>query len=385
MSNTQAANDCPWQRVTLLISTRKGAFIATSDDRREWHLSQPIMLGHTIHHLVLDPRDQRTLLMAASTGHLGPTIFRSHDFGVTWQEAHRPPAFPPPFDGQKPLTVNHVFWLTPSTVFEPDVWYAGTSPQGLFRSSDGGVNWDSVNGFNQNINRSAWCGGDKDGTPDGPKMHSIIVDPRDNSHLYIGMSSGGIFESTDWGNTWYPLNQGVAAEFIPIENPLYGHDPHCVRMSPADPDRLYHQNHCGIYRLDRPDTVWRRIGDNMPSDIGDIGFPMVLHPTDKETCWVFPMDGTAVWPRVSPGGRPAAYMTSDGGDSWLRWDKGLPKKNAWWTVKRQAMTADACHKPGVYFGTTSGELWAARNPGGRWRCIASHLPEIYAIEAVVAT
>ncbi len=159
------------------------------------------------------------------------------------------------------------------------------------------------------------------------------------------------------------------------------HDPHCVRLCPSKPNRLYQQNHCGIYRLDRPSEQWIRIGKNMPKQVGDIGFPMVVHPRDAETAWVFPMDGTRVWPRTSPDGAPAVYVTRDGGEGWRRLDSGLPETQAWWTVKRQAMTADVQEPVGLYFGTTSGELWSSRDEGNRWGCIARSLPEIYAVEA----
>ncbi len=372
--------------VLLLIGTRKGAFLLRSDRfRRSWKQSEPILLGHMVHHLVLDPRDRRTMLMAARTGHLGPTVFRSMDFGKTWEEATQPPAFPRAAEGEKGLVVDHVFWLTPGHRDEPGVWYAGSSPQGLFRSEDGGWTWNSVKGFNEHPLRQQWTGGEQDGTPDGPKLHSILADPRNPNHLYIGMSSGGVFESTDKGGSWAPLNKGCQAEFLPDPEPEYGHDPHCVRLHPLMPDRLYQQNHCGIYRMDRQANSngdrWIRIGEHMPKKIGDIGFPIVLHPRDPETVWVFPMDGTEVWPRVSPKGKPAVYMTRNAGKTWTRQDRGFPKRQAWWTVKRQAMTADAHEPVGLYLGTTSGEVWTSRNAGQGWTCLARHLPEIYSVEA----
>jgi hypothetical protein len=238
-----------------------------------------------------------------------------------------------------------------------------------------------VSGFNENPMRRAWVGGDQDGTPDGPKMHSILVDPRDPKHLYIGMSSGGVFESLDRGATFRPLNRGIAADFLPDPNVEFGHDPHCVRMHPLQPDRLYQQNHCGIYRLDRPSDEWIRIGENMPKKIGDIGFPMVLHPRDPDTAWVFPMDGTEVWPRTSPDGRPAAYVTRNGGLKWKRLDRGLPKSQSWFTVFRQAMTADQHDPVGIYFGTTAGDIWGSVNEGKRFKKLAQYLPHVYSVEA----
>src|SRR2546428_710094 len=250
--------------VTLLIGTRKGAFLLRGDRaRRTWKLSAPILLGHIVHHLVMDPRDRLTMLIACRTGHLGPTVFRSTDFGKTF----------------------------------------ATLVRGL----------DVVEGF-------------------------------DAANIAV-------------------------------------HDPHCVRLCPSNPDRLYQQNHCGIYRIDRPSNEWVRIGKNMPKQIGDIGFSIVLHPRNPDTVWVFPMDGSTVWPRVSPGGKPAVYVTKNGGKSWARQDKGFPRSDAWWTVKRQAMTADAHEPVGLYFGTTSGEVWASRTGGASWAGLAPPPPANYSVGA----
>jgi photosystem II stability/assembly factor-like uncharacterized protein len=358
--------------------------LKSDSKRREWQLTGPIFLGHIVHHLMLDPRDQRTLMLAAKTGHLGPTVFRSTNFGKTWKEAAKPPAFAKAPEGENGRAVDHVFWLTPGHASEPKVWYAGSSPQGLFRSEDGGDSWEPVSGFNDHPMRDTWTGGDQSGTPDGPKLHSVIVDPRDQNHMYIGLSGGGVFESLDMGASWTPLNAGCRADFMPGMDPFpeYGHDPHCMRLHPAAPDILYQQNHCGIYRMDRNEGSWVRIGEKMPKSVGDIGFPMVLHPRDPKTVWVFPMDGTQVWPRTSPGGKPAAYVTRNSGKTWQRLDNGLPKEQAWFTVFRQAMTADAHDQVGVYFGTTCGEIWASTDEGAKWKCIARHLPHVYAVEAV---
>jgi photosystem II stability/assembly factor-like uncharacterized protein len=365
----------------VLVATRKGAWLYHGDTaRKTWRADGPHFLGHIIHHLVLDPRDGKTLLAAASTGHLGPTIFRSTDFGKTWKEAARPPAFKNVPEGQKARSVHHTFWLTPAHGNEPDVWYAGTSPQGLFRSEDGGVSWNEISGLNDNAQYRAWMGGEQEGTPDGPNMHSIIVDPRDPAHLYFGMSSGGVHESRDGGAHWAPLVDGMeVVEGFDAKN-LTFHDPHCVRMCPSNPDRLYQQNHCGIYRLDRPGTTWKRIGKAMPKKIGDVGFGIVVHPRDDSRAWVLPMDGQTVWPRTSVEGKPAIYDTRDGGKSWTRRDKGLPGDQAWWTVKRQAFAGDNSNPVGLYFGTTSGELWSSASEGQSWSLIARNLPEIYAVE-----
>ena len=369
-------------QISLLVATRKGAWLYHGDAaRRTWRADGPHFLGHSISHLMLDPRDGRTLLAAARTGHLGPTLFRSTDFGRTWKEAERPPAFAAAADGTQGRSVDHTFWLTPGHASEKDVWYAGTSPQGIFRSEDGGVTWTSFSKINNDPKYIEWMGSVQDGTPDGPKLHSIIVDPRDPGHLYFAMSGGGVHESRDGGRTFAPIMKGLdVVEGFDRADATF-HDPHCIRLCPSNPDRLYQQNHCGIYRLDRPSDEWLNIGRNMPAAVGAIGFPMVVHPRDAETAWVFPMDGTMVWPRTSPDGKPAVYATHDAGSTWQRHDNGLPASQAWWTVKRQAMTADRGDPVGLYFGTTSGELWISRDEGGQWECIAKHLPEIYAVEA----
>ena len=370
-------------RLVLLVATRKGAWLFHGDaGRSTWEIDGPHFLGHIIHHMVLDPRDRRTLLASASTGHLGPTLFRSTDLGRNWREVTRPPAFAP-VEGDAGRTVSHTFWLTPAHADQPGVWYGGTSPQGLFRSEDGGDTWAPFSCLNEDPDFRRWMGTAQDGTPNGPMLHSITLDPRDPNHLYIAMSGGGVHETTDGGAHFTTLLDGLeVVEGFEGSDPTF-HDPHCLRMCPTDPDRLYQQNHCGLYRLDRPSREWRRIGRNMPAEVGDIGFPVVLHPRDPDTLWVFPMDGDSVWPRTSPGGRPAVYRSTDGGERWQRLDAGLPPRQAWWTVKRQAMCADMAAPVGVYFGTTSGELWASRDDGAQWTCIARHLPEIYAVEAAL--
>jgi photosystem II stability/assembly factor-like uncharacterized protein len=368
-------------RIVLLVATRKGAWLFHSDHKRKtWSVDGPHFLGHKVHHLQFDPRDGRTLLAAARTGHLGPTVFRSTNLGRNWKEAQQPPSFAKPDNGLPGRTVDHTFWLTPGHASEPGSWYAGTSPQGLFRSVDGGVSWTPLPSVNDDAQFRAWMGSAQDGTPDGPKLHSLIVDPRDPAHLVFGMSGGGVHESRDAGLTWAPLIQGMqVVDGFDIANISF-HDPHCIRLCPAHPDRLYQQNHCGIYRLDRPGDTWQRIGRKMPRRVGDIGFPMVVHPRDPDTAWVFPMDGTNVWPRTSPAGSPAAYVTRNGGKTWQRLDQGLPASQAWWTVKRQAMAVDAWAKPALYLGNSGGELWVGHEEGERWVNIARHLPEIYAVE-----
>lgn len=369
--------------VRLWVGTRKGLWTLTADRaRRKWKLTGPTFLGQIIFHAFPDPRNPKVVVAAIKTGHLGPTVFRSVDGGKKWKEAKAPPKFTPhPETGERAL--EHVFWLTAGHVSEPGVWYAGTAPHGIFRSEDGGDTWAAVAGFNDNKMWPRWSHlGAGASPPDSPNTHSIRVDPRNPKHLYAAFSAGGVHESTDRGASWRPLNQGVATVFPAEKDPeFFGNDPHCMVVHPANPDRLYQQNHCGIYRLDRPGETWTRIGNNMPKAIGDVGFPIVVHPRDPDTAWVFPMDGTEVWPRTSPGGKPAVYRTRNAGESWKRLDAGFPRSQSHLTVKRQCMSADAADPVGVYLGTTSGDVWASRDEGARWIRIAESLPSITSVVA----
>ncbi len=367
--------------VRLLIGTRKGAFRIKSDkERKTWKIDKVWQLGHTVHHVVQDPRDANVTLIAARTGHLGPTLFRSTDGGKNFKEAKSPPAFDPAPEGLAQRTVNHTFWLAPGNDGDTDVWYAGTSPQGLFKTRNGGRTWKPVAGFNSNAMLDEWTGGDKDGTPDGPKLHSICVDPRDSNHMYIAMSSGGVFETTNQGRSWQPLNRGCAADFLPSKDPEFGHDPHHLVLAGTNPDRLWQQNHCGIYRMDREEGEWIRVGKKMPKSVGDIGFPIVVSPFDPDSAWVFPMDASDVWSRTSPGGSPSVYHTTDGGGSWKCQDRGFPSEHAYWTVKRQCMAHDAHDPLGIYLGTSNGEIWGSTNGGRSWRLVMRNLPHVYSVE-----
>ncbi|HYC78528.1 MAG TPA: glycosyl hydrolase [Planctomycetota bacterium] len=373
-------------RPALLLGTAKGGFIL-AEANGAWRLSAPMQFGSKVNDFRLDPRDGRTLLLASNGGHLGPTLYRSVDRGRTWTEATQPPKFAPAsrakrFAGtSRGRAVKTNFWLEPAAPSNPGAWYCGTTPPALFRSDDAGATWRGVDGWNENPSWATWTSGGDSGTPDGSMLHSIVVDPRDPAHLFVGVSSGGVFESRDAGASWAPLNRGVAADFLPPGDHAFGHDPHHVVAHPADPDRLYQQNHCGFYRLDRKKgDAWKRVGRNLPKEIGDVGFGVAVHPTDRDVAWMFPMDGTRLWPRTSPGGRPCVFRTDDGGRTWKRLDRGLPKRDAWFTVMRQALCADdVAEATGVYFGTTSGEVWGSFDRGASWRSLAAHLPRIYSV------
>ena len=319
--------------IILLISTSKGGFIYYSDHkRRNWEVNGPFLLGSIVHHMVLDPRDGRTMLMAAQTKEHGPTIFKSFDMGMTWKPVSNPPKF------KDSRSIAHVFRLVPGHASQPGTWYAGTSPQGLFNSEDNGDNWNSIDSFNEGEIWHSWCPVHPGEGLKYQKVHSINIDINNKDHLIVGMASGGTFESIDMGKTWDAINSGIhniTREGVPGD---CGFDPHCVLQHPMDSNRIYQQNQCGIFRMDLPTKTWTHIGDNI--EVGDIGFSICLNPTDPETLWAFPMEGTDIWSRVCTGGRPGVYCTVDGGNSWFRQDIGLPMWHAWFTVMSRAMIAD---------------------------------------------
>ena len=361
----------------LLVATEKGAFLYYSDaDRRHWDVNGPHFLGSKIHHIVLDPRDNKTLLISVESIKTGCTIYNSSDFGKNWSEASKIPSF----SKNNKTKIDQIVCLAPGHQNEPNVWYAGTYPEGLFKSEDNGNSWNPVNGFNDNLNYDKIKSKINNDYSITCSLHSILVNPNNKSHIYVAISNKGIFESIDSGQNWTSINNGININNTKTTQLKHGNNPHSIISHPFNPDRIYQQNHCGIYRVDRPDNKWKRIGDNMPAEIGDIGFPIAIHPADPNTIWIFPIDKSELSSKVSPGGQPAIYCSQDGGETWFRQDIGLPMRNAWLTVLKKGLTTDNVNQAGVYFGTTSGSLWMSDNAGNSWRQIAIHLPKILAVE-----
>lgn len=367
----------------VFVGTRKGAFTIQVDARRRsFEPEEPCHLGWTCFHVVPDPRQSSTVLAAATSPEGRPTVLVSTDGGRSWTESYEPPRFAEEeTEGERPdgegflREVSQVFWLSPGHPWQPGTWYAGTSPHGLFVSRDNGLTWAPIQGLHGHPDFDRWTSPDTDRTPDGPKLHSVLVDPRDPDHLYAALSSGGVLETSDGGETWAAL---------PPEIPGVLSDPHSLAMAPTNPDRLWMQSHGGVFRFDADlDRVWHRVGqraEGAGDERDDAGFPIVVHPADPDCAWTFPMDGSEAWTRMPPGGRPAVRRTVDGGRSWEDQAKGLPKDGAWWTVKRQCMAVDGCDPLGIVFGTSTGEVWASMDEGRKWSLVARGLPHVYSVE-----
>jgi hypothetical protein len=354
----------------LLIGTRKGLMIARSDDdRRTWAPEDLRFSNQEVYSVGVDTRrDPIRIFAGVGSGHWGPLLTYSDDLGATWTEPEHPPiGFPAGSDA----AVARVWQIQPAGASQPDVVYAGVEPHALFRSDDRGESFSLVEGLWNHPHRPAWEPGGG-----GACLHTVLPHPTDPDDVLVAMSAAGVYRTRDGGTTWAPANQGIQAAFLPEDQrfPEFGQCVHKVAFDPENPDRLYAQNHFGVYRSDNRAGSWEPIETGLPSNFG---FALVAHPHRPGTLYLFPLQADAE--RFPPQGKCRVYRSKNAGNTWEPLSSGLPDDAYYAAVLRDAMAADHEQQAGIYFGTRLGEVFASRDEGEHWTRVAQHLPDILSV------
>lgn len=364
-------------RVRVLVGTRKGAFILTSDGKRkQWEVNGPHFAGWEIYHLKGSPADLDRLYASQSSGWFGQMIQRSDDGGTTWQpvgnkfEYEGGPEAHQSFDGTpQPWKFTRVWHLEPS-LSDPDTVYAGVEDAALFRSTDGGGTWRELAGLRSHGSGSSWQPG-----AGGLGLHTIVLDPNNPARIFIAISAAGAFRTDDAGQTWRPINRGLHSEFMPDPEAEVGHCVHRIAMHPLRPSVLFMQNHWDVMRSDDAGESWHEISGNLPSDFG---FVIDVHAHEPETIYVVPIKSDSE--HYPPEGKLRVYRSRTGGNEWEALTQGLPQRDCYVNVLRDAMAIDALDPCGVYFGTTGGQVYASADAGDSWAPIVRDLPAVLSVE-----
>ncbi|MGY1773947.1 WD40/YVTN/BNR-like repeat-containing protein [Blastococcus sp. SYSU D00813] len=352
----------------LAIGTRKGLWLARSDDdRRSWTLDGPHLLAQEVAAVSVDTRGPAPRVLAGvQYGHWGPTVMRSDDLGRSWQETASGAIRFPQDTG---AALSRVWQLRPDSADRPGVVWAGCEPHSLWRSADGGCTFELVRGLWDHPHRPTWEPGGGGGA-----VHTVLPDPA-SDRVLVAMSTGGVYLSEDGGGSWEPRNRGITAVFLPDELPEYGQCVHKVAVDAGDPDRLYAQNHFGVFATDDAGVSWRSVAGGLPADFG---FPIAASPRTPGTAWVVPL--VADVERLPPGGRLRVHRTRDGGGTWTELGEGLPDAS-WAAVMRDALCVDDGDPTGVYVGTRDGCVYASADEGDTFALVAAHLPDVLAVRA----
>jgi hypothetical protein len=354
--------------VVLMVSTEKGLFLLHSDATREcWEVFPPALKGWKVNYCTVDPRSGR---MYAAVGHYvyGPTIQISHDLGRTWEQQEHGPAFGP----DSTSTLKNIWTIVPGLDSEPETLYAGTDDAGLFISRDGGVHWEELTAISQHETRLEWMGG-----AGGLCLHSILLDKDNPQRIWVGISAVGVLRSDDGGQSFAPCNEGMPIVIEGEKHKCIGSCVHALVQDPADPSRIYQQNHQGVLRTANGGDQWERIENGLPSVFG---FPMAMDPHDAGTLYIIPQEADEY--RIFKDGTPLVYRTRDRGDHWEPLGAGLPE-NCYSGVLRHAMALDTLETPGLYFGTSGGQLFYSLDRAERWRQIPCSLPRISSVRAAI--
>src|ERR1017187_1909138 len=343
-------------RLRVLVGTRKGAFILTSDAKREkWDINVPYFAGWEIYHLKGSPVDPNRLYASQSSGWFGQMIERSNDGGKTWEAVGNEfkydgvPGTHQWYDGtQHPWEFKRVWHLEPSPT-DPDTVYAGAEDAALFRSADGGRTWQELPGLRGHPSGPKWQPG-----AGGMCLHTIVLDPSDPKRMFIAISAAGVFRTDDAGETWRPMNRGLRSEFMPDPTAEVGHCVRSIAMHSSRPGVLFMQKHWDVMRSDDAGESWKEVSDGLPSDFG---FPIQVHAHEPETIYVIPIKSDSE--RFPPDGKLRVYRSRAGGNEWESLTNGLPQRDCYVNVLRDAMAVDSLDKCGVYFGTTGGQVYVS--------------------------
>ncbi len=357
------------EQVVVFAGTRKGLFIFKSNaERQSWEVEGPQFPGWGVHDVTYDPRDGM-LYAAFDHAVYGAIVQRSSDMGQNWEMA-----VGPRFGEDDENKVARVWCVQPGHADRLGVVWAGVDPGGLFKSEDSGKTWHEVRGINNHPTREKWSPG-----AGGMMVHTIVPDPTNADRMFVGISAAGVFRSDDGGETWQPKNDGVRADFLPDKYPEVGQCCHHLVLSPEDPNILFQQNHCGVYRSVDGGDHWDDIGsERLPATFG---FPIAMHPRQERTIWVIPQVSDEF--RYTPDGKLRVYRSRDGGEQWEPLTKGLPQEDAYLAIYREALHTDACDPAGVYFATTTGTAYYSRNEGDTWAVLSDTLPPVYSISTAV--
>jgi photosystem II stability/assembly factor-like uncharacterized protein len=384
-------------KVRVLVGTRKGAFVLISDGKRDkWDIAGPYFTGWEIYHLKGSKADPNQIYASQSSGWFGQILQRSNDGGKTWEtpggetipapgemrkvsnkfaydtspETGKPLTTHQWYDGtQHPWEFKRVWHLEPS-LSDPDTVYAGVEDAAIFKTTDGGKSWNELPGLRGHGTGPKWQPG-----AGGMCLHTIILDPSNPRRIYIAISAAGAFRTDDGGATWKPINQGLRSQYIPDPTAEVGHCVHHVAMHPSRPDVLFMQKHWDVMRTDNAGDSWREVSGNLPTDFG---FVIDVHAHEPETIYVVPIKSDSE--HIPLEGKLRVYRSRAGGNEWEPLTKGLPQKDCYVNVLRDAMAVDSLDKCGVYFGTTGGQVYASSDAGDNWTPIAEHLPAVLSVE-----
>ena len=386
--------------VRVLVGTRKGAFVLSSDGKRErWEVSGPHFAGWEIYHLKGSPADPNRLFASQTSGWFGQIIQRSDDGGKTWTQPGTPPAerttpqgtpkgesnkfvYDTSAETGKPLTTHQFYdgtqhpwefkrvWHLEPSLNDPDTVYAGVEDAALFRSKDGGKSWQELSGLRGHGTGPKWQPG-----AGGMCLHTVMLDPTNPKRMYVAISAAGAFRSDDAGETWLPINRGLKSQYIPNPEAEVGHCVHRIAMHRSKPGTLFMQKHWDVMRSDNAGELWQEISGNLPTDFG---FVIDVNANEPETVYVVPIKSDSE--HYVPDGKLRVYRSRTGGNEWEALTKGLPQKDCYVNVLRDAMAVDSLDKCGVYFGTTGGQVYASADGGDNWAPIVRDLPAVLSVE-----